>query len=406
MEYNLTDLKEVLCDLCAFTLFDKEISLPADINTSGILTEARHQTVFPIAASALKKLSIVNKTNEKLLLYNVINNVRISHNHTEIANMLTENEIKFVFIKGVASAAYYNEPDMRTMGDVDILIERSEVQKVNDLLITLGYSTDDNIFKEKGHIGYKRRVNGVTSVCEVHMRINGIPTSLAETFDKYLNNILEAVEEIEIVGGKCFVPSPFHHGIILLLHTATHWTHEGVGLRHLCDWAVFVNHFANEEFTVLFETPLKEMGIWRFAQLLTLCSVKYLGAENKEWAGVAEEGYLKDMITDIISGGNFGFKDKDRYSQIKYISNRDSKKVSTKNTFVQAALSVNAKAKAKYKFAGKYKLLLPFGWIAVIFDYFILVLKGKRKPDNINTINAAKKRKSIYKEFKLFDIGE
>ncbi len=403
MENKLSESQSTLCDLCGNALFEKKIFLSDNINVTDILSEAKKQTVFPIAVLGLKNQSIYNEFLNKSFLNSVVNNIRISCNHIQIANILAENGIDYVFIKGVASAAYYNEPDIRTMGDVDLLIKRSDAQTVNDLMQKLGYTTNDNIFKEHGHIGYKRNQGGTVSVCEVHLNIIGIPSLLSNTFEGYLSTIFKNSKEIEITGKTCFVPNDFHHGIILLLHTATHLTSEGIGLRHLCDWAVFANHFTNAEFVNMFETPLREMGLWRFAQLLTLCSIKYLHIENKEWAGTAEEDLLNDIIFDIISGGNFGFKDGDRYRQIKYISNRESHKVSKKNAFSQLLSNINTKAKKEYNFVKNNKLLLPLGWIAVLYDYFLLVLMRKRRLDNINTINGAKQRQNIYKEFKLFD---
>lgn len=229
---------------------------------------------------------------------------------------------------------------------------------------------------------------------------------MADIFERYIGNILDNTKEITVANGKCRVPSDFHHGIVLLLHTAGHLTNEGVGLRHLCDWAVFVNRFSNDEFINLFEIPLKEMGLWRFAQLLTLCCEGYLGIYKKQWAGEAEEGLTGEIIADIMNGGNFGFKDKDRYGQIKYISDREAHKVSNKGAFSQLLSSINAKAKTEYKFAKNCKLLLPIAWASVIFNYLILVLTRKRKLDNLNTINSAKYRQSLYNKFKLFEKSE
>ena len=53
------------------------------------------------------------------------------------------------------------------------------------------------------------------------------------------------------------MPSHFHHGLNLLLHTNQHLLGEGLGLRHLCDWAVFAAGFSDEEFRELFEEKLK-----------------------------------------------------------------------------------------------------------------------------------------------------
>ena len=251
------------------------------------------------------------------------------------------------------------------------------------------------------HIGYMRK-DGVA--CELHRRINGVPNnSVGDIVNKYLNDIFEKSEEYKTSNGICIVPSKFHHCLILLLHTASHLTSEGVGLRHLCDWAVFVNSFTNDEFVNTFEKPLKDMGLWRFAQLLTLCCIKYLGCDAKDWAGETDEDLLEKIISDILNGGNFGVNDLERYSQIKYISDREIGAVAQKNAFVQLLCSINAKSKNEFPFVKKSVVFLPVGWLFTICKHLYLIIIGKRYLDGVSIITNAKKRKDIYDEFRLFE---
>ncbi|MBR5223437.1 MAG: nucleotidyltransferase family protein, partial [Clostridia bacterium] len=270
MKNNLTENQNILCDLCANVLFDKKIDLPKEIDIDELLKEANQQAVFTIAYTALKKLSFKNDFWEKLILHSAMKNARVCYDHIEIGDILTENGIEYVLFKGVASAAYYKKPDIRAMGDVDILINPQDIEKVHNLLLSIGYTTNDDIFKKDNHISYVRHINGVRSVIEVHFKVSTTPDAVADEFDNCFKTVFEDKREISVLSGKCFVPSHFHHGVILLLHTATHLTKEGIGLRHICDWAVFVNSFSNDDFVKTFEAPLKQMGLWRFAQLLTL----------------------------------------------------------------------------------------------------------------------------------------
>jgi hypothetical protein len=110
--------------------------------------------------------------------------------------------------------------------------------------------------------------------------------------------------------------------IVLLLHTCHHLTVEGIGLRHLCDWAVFVNHLTNDTFRALFEVKLKAIGLWRFAQLLSQLSTYYLGMPEQEWAMQdVDEALLYAMIRDIFKGGNFGVKDSQRIYETMILPN-------------------------------------------------------------------------------------
>ena len=92
-----------------------------------------------------------------------------------------------------------------------------------------------------------------------------------------------------------------------------------------------------------------------------------------------------------------------RYNQIKYISDRKEGTTTKKNPILQLLASINAKTQKEIKFVHKSKLFLPIGWVFTLCRYFYLILIGKRKLDNISTINGAKQRKNLYDEFHLFE---
>ena len=73
----------------------------------------------------------------------------------------------------------------------------------------------------------------------------------------------------------------------------------GIGLRHLCDWAVFVDSV--DDFEKDFKDKLTECGLYRFAQILTQLSSKYLGLKKQAWAeGVLDDSLLHSLILDIF----------------------------------------------------------------------------------------------------------
>ena len=399
MQKNIDDNQKLLLNLCAKSLFNKDVTLTEDFDTKEVINESVRQAVFPCCYSLIKDKC--DDACDKRFSQIVAKNIRVLYAHNEVHKVLSENNIPYVILKGAASASYYNEPMLRMMGDVDVLVSPDNIVKADKLLNSIGFITDDDINSDDMHIGYKRK-DGIS--CELHRRIGWAPNnSVGDTVNKYLTDIYEKSMVYKASNGCCVIPSKFHHGIILLLHTATHLTHEGIGLRHLCDWAVFVNRFSSEEFMHLFEKPLKEMGLWRFAQLLTLCCVKYLGCDAKEWAGQESDDLIDEIVCDILCGGNFGFKDSERYSQIKYISDREKGNTSKKTPILQLFSSINAKTKKEISFVNKFKFLLPLGWLLTVGKYFCLVISGKRSIDSAATISSANKRKKIYNEFMLFE---
>lgn len=395
---KINNNQTILLDLCAKSLFDKDVTVPDELDCKALIEETKKQTVFPCCYTLIKDKcdDAVGKTFSQI----IAKNIRVEYAHNEVHRILSDNNIPYVILKGVASASYYKEPMLRMMGDVDVLVRPEDISKTDKLLRSIGFVTSDDISGDDMHIGYKRK-DGIS--CELHRRIGWAPNnSVGEIVNKYLSDIFEKSQEYKTSNGGCIVPCKFHHGLILLLHTATHLTHEGVGLRHLCDWAVFANSFSNDEFVALFENPLKEMGLWRFAQLLTFCCVKHLGCDKKEWTGQVDAELIDEIVADILNGGNFGIKAPERYSHIKYISDRKEGSLSKKSAFLQLFTSINEKTKKEFKFVNKSKLFLPIGWLITVCKHIYLVIVGKRKFDTTVTINGAKQRKSIYNEFELF----
>lgn len=403
MKENLGDLQNLILSLCAQSLFGKESEINLSDKEQEVLEEANRQTVYPLVCTALKDITGGEQTSTEVFLQRIAENMQVNFDHSLVHGLLSGNGIDYVAFKGVASARYYPDPILRTMGDTDILINRKDIKKVDLLLKNKGYTTTDDIEKEKGHVAYGKKEGNRVSRLEVHFTLGGIPKSKEETFEKYLSDLISTSEVVITPCGECRVPDKFHHGIILLLHTATHLVNEGIGLRHLCDWAVFVNTVSDKEMTETFEKPLKELGLWEFARYFTALSVEFLGVEPKTWVGEVAGAYLEDLISDIFSGGNFGTKDMDRYTQIKYISNRKEDSVDGKNPILQVFLTLKEKTKREVKFVKEHPLLLPFGMVYSLGYYLFLVATKKRKGDSLKTLIDAKHRKDIYSEFKLFE---
>ena len=161
----------------------------------------------------------------------------------------------------------------RPDSDVDFLVKECDIERVDKLLTADGYVARKK--EHSHHITYTK--NGIRA--EMHFLPPGIPEGkTGERIKGYFENITDEARDAKTSVGSICVPSDFHHGMLLLLHTIHHLTGDGLGLRHLCDWAVFVSSFKEAEFIALFEEKLKSVGMWEFAKILTKASGMFLGA--------------------------------------------------------------------------------------------------------------------------------
>lgn len=404
----MDEVKQSLLNTISFQLFGGEKPNISHNIVLHVLKEAEAQTVFSLAFAYLQKeLTIISagnfdELNEKFYR-NVILNTNNFQEHNELHELMESRQIPYVTIKGLASAYYYPDPSLRDMGDVDFLVFENDFESSKRAVLSAGFKVDHGDDKGSIHIAFKREP---MSIWEQHRCVNGIPEgSVGELIREELDKTIETSELVELDGAVCRIPDKFHHGLIMLLHMISHMTSEGIGLRHLCDWAVFVNSISNDEFVGLFSENLKSFGLWKFAQIMTATSEKYLGIKHKEWIENAklDDDLLEAVIADILKGGNFGKKDLNRYREIKYISNRNERTVDNKSVLAQVFTTLNMKVYGDYSFINKYKILLPVGWVAEGGKYIGLLVSGKRKTKNTSAmLKEAAERKDIYSQMDLF----
>ena len=387
--------QQILSTLSTKLFSNTNITTSDFFEQKNLMLEAIHQTVFPLVFSALQSETDVSAYLPQYYAV-VANNIKVSEEHKALHKLLTANDITYVFIKGCASAYYYPDPLLRTMGDVDLLVQERDIEKTVELLLKNGYSQDDED-DGKGHISFHNQKTGVH--IELHRQIIGIPENSAGA--KLKEYFADIFKKAVLENGEYYRPCDFHHGLILLLHTAQHLTREGVGLRHICDWVVFANSFSDSDFVTKFKEKLKSVGLWQFAKILTQFGIEYLGCPPKTWCTEPDMAVLEGLLYDVFSGGNFGKKDFSRYQHIKYITNR-TEADTKKSTLKQLFSNIVAKTRLEVKFVKKTPWLLPIGVLCVSLKYFWLIISGKRKMDNSTLIHKALDRKELYKSFKLF----
>ncbi len=399
----MTETQDKLIRIIGKQLFSTGEDLPPIQDYKSLFTEARQQTVLPIVLSWLDGTIATDEERQKYKVQKAeyqASSVRNLYYHKELNKLLSAHDIPYVILKGQASAYYYPDPALRVMGDVDFLVAMSAVDEVDELLVSQGFKKLDGAEKHEYHWAYKKDREAL----ELHWDVPGVPETNNETIKSYLSDIIEKRRMIQALGGEFAIPAPVHHGLVLLLHTINHMTATGVGLRHLCDWLVFANSLTEEDFVNTFEKPLRDVGLWKFAQVLSKIGVMYFGCEDRDWCKEADESLCTAFLEDVFAGGNFGTKDHTRRSQAKLIRNNVSKKVGNGNILTNILISINEKAKRDYPVMKKNPVLLPAGWIIVCVQYFFRIILRKRNNVFEKTIYSdAITRQKLYSELKLFE---
>lgn len=392
-------IKTCLIQTIKYQLF--ECTTPLELTEwRSVLNEAKHQTIFPIAYASLNKWnsSLISPEYETLNASFYVSAIQNYNDHVELHRLLSSNSVQYVILKGQASAMYYPDPILRTAGDVDFLIRENDLQKVDKILNEAGFSKVEDSEEHGFHWAYRKR----KSTFELHWKLPGMPAD-DSIINRYTSTIIDDAILHEDENGSFMVPSIFHHGLVLLLHSLSHLTSTGMGLRHLVDWLVFVNSIEEDEFTELFKGPLQEMGLWRFAQALTRIGVLYFGCNDRQWCSDIGDELCSGILEDILNSGNFGVKDGSRKMQAKFMRNSSTRRIGKESVMSNLLANVNSKARRSFPASAKCPLLLPIGWCVVGIEYIRWSHSDRGRGIDRKTLSEAKRRQKMYAELRLFE---
>jgi hypothetical protein len=288
------------------------------------------------------------------------------------------------------------------MGDVDFFVARQDIENASEVLRQNGYEVremdnDHHVILDKGGVRF-----------EMHYEPVGLPEGRDRDRALALFDTLTADSALVSNGiTTCRCPSDFHHGLILLMHTQHHMLSEGIGLRHLCDWAVFVRRFEGDEFPRMFEDSLRSIGLWQFARLLSLTCARHLGIPRQSWVEGKEKGaaVADALLADIFAGGNFGIKDRQRRYEGVFISHHqnDGKK---RNRFSEGIRYLNSLAVRRWPVMGRVPLLLPFAWILLLIGFAGRNRQRKKQGQQVSTVKAfqgSAARKQLYQKLHIYE---
>lgn len=211
-----------------------------------------------------------------------------------------------LLLKGHAVAALYAHPEWRTPGDIDVYVVH-------------GFERVDRWVREHGTDArpYDPRVTKHVEFCwrgfsvENHFR-------LAQFYHPRLNRRLQAAfaeglrreRSLRLeIGGRRVVTLPPTVGLLhLLVHFANHLVSEGVGLRQLCDIAMYLHRRCDAVDRRWLDAQLRALGLCHMADAVATLAVEHLGlaAADIPYCWRHDDRRAAVLLDLVTESGNFG----------------------------------------------------------------------------------------------------
>lgn len=226
-----------------------------------------------------------------------------------VSEHLQSRGIGPVFMKGLICASRYPEPLLRQPGDIDFVVSKDELGLTLDALEEIG-DVDRKIVHEHHGMAY---VDGVQ--LEPHYKLHNFQHPGVDRFAKGLQEWLFAdrkrVRKVAI--GSAEIPAmPMElEGVFLVSHMVNHVYEEGLGLRQVMDYALWLMALMNQETFDwrLHDEWLKGMRMTRAHRVFVRMCEVYLGVPSNICGYMYSENekrFSDKLMADILKVGNFG----------------------------------------------------------------------------------------------------
>lgn len=190
---------------------------------------------------------------------------------SEIADIFDKEGVRMMIFKGQANASFYQRQSHRAAGDIDCWLfgdadKGDSILKKNGANVTFNWYRHSKIAFRHETIE-NHRVMG-------HTRGN---RKLKE-MERELEAMLEPSELKPIDGcGKALMPSGQFNACFLTYHALHHFISEGLRMKQILDWAMFLQTQQKEVDWTAFNDFCNRYKLERFAAVMNYIVVEYLG---------------------------------------------------------------------------------------------------------------------------------
>ena len=352
----------------------QELVLPADFSLEEAYPQIRRHSLIPLAYDGAARCGIARQEPVMQKLFaGYIRALQISEGQMKqvdrICGVFEENGIDYMPLKGCNMKKMYPAPELRTMGDADILIRMEQYEKIVPLMESLGFQAElesdhELIWKHPG------------LYLELHKRV--IP-SYNEDYYAYFGDGWKLARKGE---GNRYHMDPEDEFIYEVTHFAKHFRDGGIGCRHVTDLWLLANRQDldwNRIHTGLEKLQLLEF--WNNIQnLIDL------------WFSDGEADETTAFLTEyIFASGNWGLAEEHFLSGVLR-KERKNPAESSKLGYVLSSMFPDLNSlKRKYTVLNKAPWLLPAVWVyRPVYKILFERRDVTRKAENIKLVTDEK----------------
>ena len=354
----MTNEKQFLLDMLKAFIHEEKLNFDTELDRRELMRLSAIHSVMGIFScmvqqSPCEQTEQLAEKLEKLYLTNLSMYTQRSEKADKMLETLSEAGIDHMVAKGYVVRRYYPIPELRSYGDIDILIRPADREKCHKLLLEQDFEVKDDW---EPVYSYRKGVE----IYEIHTEIMEIDISDKADYRGFFRT---AWENVQSVGGRTYEPTPEFHFLYLLTHIAKHLCGAGAGIRMYMDIAVFVKHFGSSIDWAYIDAKLEELKLKDFANTALTVVERYFGVPSPLALRSIPEETLEDFMNFTLDGGIFGQCGRD--SGLIALKNSEDK---TRTATVMRRVFPSAESiERRYTYLQGRHWLLPVAWVHRVF---------------------------------------
>ena len=280
----------------------------------------------------------------------------------QLATQLNQNAIDCLLFKGFVVRQYYPVPELRTFGDIDLVIRKEDREKCHSLMLSLGYTP-----KVDWEPVYSYVKDG--EYYEIHTQILEVDVSDKADYMTYFADAWQhAQQNTSIPIPHIYEFSPEFHFLYLLTHIAKHISGSGAGIRMYLDLAFFLQHFGDSLRWDWVAQELRKLQLTDFTNVALNAVEHWFGVPSPLPLTAVEEEIMADFLEFTLFGGVYGYAGRDKSLVFLKQQDRNGKKISKFRTLLFHAFPPVSSLKDRYAYLQRRPWLLPWAWVQRLFD--------------------------------------
>lgn len=220
----------------------------------------------------------------------------------EVSARFTEAQVPFLPVKGAVLCRCHPIPQLRTKGDIDLVIPHEDRQRAHEIMLSMGFQC---MVDNHAVWTYTRD----TVVFEIHDHMMYEPLTNQIDYRGYFDRVWDHASPVQ--DSACWEVDEDFHFLYLITHTAKHVVNKGSGFRPFLDMAFFARAAGQRIDWQALTAQLEQLALLDFTKTCFALCERWFDVSMPVASGGLDESFYETATCKVFRDGLFGLENEE-----------------------------------------------------------------------------------------------